>query len=95
MWDRTLPYQPLEKKGDESQQEVKSWKERWEARFGKLDDPDVQAEQKRLETMLKREAIEASADNRRRARQDSQQKDSLQSLYVSRNARWPTGGLRG
>jgi len=96
MWDRALPYQPRDKKKkDGAREEVQTWKERWEARFGKLDDPEVQDQQKKLEDMLKRQAIEATADRTRLERQETQKSRSVQSLYVTRGAKRETGDLRG
>jgi len=94
LWERAMPHISIDKK-DTAKSELKTWKERWEARFGKMDDPDVQRQQELLERRLKEQAMTARRERARRERVSRHQAQAIQSLVIGRHKMRDSGDLRG
>lgn len=93
LWDRRVPWKPIETEG-KHKEELKTWKEKWEARFGALDSPEVQEQERRLEERLKQEAIQAQRARTAKERLELQQKQTQQTITLGRLERRNTGDLR-
>ena len=93
LWNRQLPYSPL-KKAPHAQADMDTWKSRWEARYGKLDAPETQEQERRLMAKLKQDAIDARKVRTARERIEMQRDQVQQRIHLDRLQRRNTGDLR-